>query len=133
MEKDTNKNKKSELGGGFILGLIVGVIITLLLSTKKGREILKDLTDKGLNKFSDLQNALNMTEEEFEDEIEGDDYIPPEPKETKKELRYLAEEQKDAEEKHAKKPERLETKEDKNEKGGEAKKEARKFFKFKKN
>lgn len=65
-------------GSGFLLGVLVGVIITLLFTTKKGREIVKDLTEKGLDKFSTLQDVLegNFEDEEFDD---TNDYVQEEP------------------------------------------------------
>ena len=47
MEYRNNNHNGSGLGSGFLLGVIVGVIITLLFTTKKGREIVKELTEKG--------------------------------------------------------------------------------------
>lgn len=64
-----NKNNQHVSGGNaFILGVIVGVVITLLFTTKKGKEILRVLTEKGLSKFSDM-------EEIFDDEEESDEYV----------------------------------------------------------
>lgn len=55
---------------GFLLGVLVGVLVTLLFTTKKGRMLLKTLTDEGLNKVSFLEDLLNETNEE--DIIEGE-------------------------------------------------------------
>lgn len=62
---------------GFLMGVIVGGIATLLFTTKKGREIVKDLADKGLEKYSDLQKTVEKTKQEYEEVIEGDDYLEP--------------------------------------------------------
>lgn len=72
--------KQQNGGNGFILGVIVGVMIALLFTTKKGRAILRDITEKGIDKLSSLEDlakrANNGKFDEFEDE---DDYVKPEP------------------------------------------------------
>lgn len=70
MEQRNNQN--NGIGNGFVLGFVLGVIVTLLFSTKKGREVLKVLTDKGIQKFSHLDTTIQEIEDEFED---GDDFI----------------------------------------------------------
>ena len=61
MDRKNNCNHRHQKnhGNGFILGVIVGVILTLLFTTKKGREIVKELTEKGLDKLSDLQGVMD--------------------------------------------------------------------------
>jgi len=79
-----NKNHTNNaFGNGFMLGLLIGVIVTLLVTTKKGRELFKEITEKGLDKFSDLEQRLQETTtdiaeagEEFEEMEDGDDYVP---------------------------------------------------------
>jgi len=75
-----NKNHNG-FGNGFLLGLIIGVIATLLLTTKRGREILREFTEKGLDKVSDIEKKIEKTAseklsdlEEFDDEEE---YVAP--------------------------------------------------------
>jgi gas vesicle protein len=79
MEHNNNHNQNS--GSGFLLGVIVGVLLTLLLTTKKGRAILKELMEKGIEKFANLEEIINETEGDFDDldDEEGDDFIPSEP------------------------------------------------------
>jgi gas vesicle protein len=77
MENKDNHNHNGS-GNGFLLGVIVGALITLLFTTKKGRAILKDVMEKGVQKFADLEQLMQEAEEELEDET-GDDYIPAEP------------------------------------------------------
>lgn len=73
-----NKNQHhNSFGNGFILGLLLGVIVTLIITTKKGRELFKEFTDKGLDKFSDLERKLQEKTDEIE-EYDEDDYIPAE-------------------------------------------------------
>lgn len=71
---DNNHNH----GNGFLLGLILGGVVTLLFTTKRGREIVKDLTEKGLDKFSELQDEFEEVGEAIE-ELDGDDYVASEP------------------------------------------------------
>src|SRR5882672_9017417 len=80
MEK--NNHQKNGYGNGFVLGVIVGVIVTLLFTTKRGRIIAKELMDKGMQKFSNLEELLEESkkmEDEEEDFEEDNDYIPAEP------------------------------------------------------
>ena len=96
MENNNNNHNNHGMGNGFFLGVIVGVIVALLFSTKKGREILKDMTERGLEKFSDLEKQFEQKEEDIE-ELDGNDYVKPDqepsaasPAPAKREVRYLA-------------------------------------------
>lgn len=51
---------------GFVLGLVVGVLITLLFTTKKGRQILQTLTEEGMNKFNEVEDIIKAMEEDGE-------------------------------------------------------------------
>jgi gas vesicle protein len=62
---------KSSNGNGFLLGVIVGVIVALLFTTKKGREIVKELTEKGLDRFSDLQGVMNEAASDVKEAASG--------------------------------------------------------------
>lgn len=93
MEHNNNQNNQNgNGGGGFLLGVMVGVAITLLFTTKKGREIFKDTVNRALDKVSELQNTVEESVQFDDEDIDGDDYIKPEPasNEPKKEVRYLA-------------------------------------------
>jgi len=87
-----NNHHNNGLGNGFLLGVIVGVIVTLLFTTKKGREIFKELAEKGLDKFSDLEEMMHETTERIDEE---NDNVKPESRpahpEPVKEVRHLAE------------------------------------------
>ena len=82
-QKNHNHNG---FGNGFVLGLLIGVIVTLLVTTKKGRELFKEFTEKGLDKFSDLEKKLQDSQDEFEEFDDKDDYVAPE---SIKEVRHL--------------------------------------------
>jgi gas vesicle protein len=136
--------EKHHQGGsnGFLAGVIVGVVITLLFTTKKGREIFKETVDRAIDKSNNLQDKVETKldeQEVFDDEEDGDDYIKPElpapPAEPAKEVRYLAnetreeiddvEEEAPVERKHAEPKVAVE-------KEAPKKSSVRKFFKLKK-
>jgi len=74
-----NNNHTHNNGSGFLLGVIVGVILTLLLTTKKGREILKEVLEKGIERFANLEDLMRETYNEVDEDLEdGDDFIPTE-------------------------------------------------------
>jgi hypothetical protein len=73
---------KSHGPNSFVIGVAVGVLLTLLFTTKKGRRILATLTDEGLNRFTELEKAMRSvqkdaaqavdtySDEEMDDEME---------------------------------------------------------------
>ena len=71
-----NHDKSNPSGNGFLFGVILGAVATLLFTTKKGREIVKDLTEKGADKLSELQKNIDKAVEEGE--AEENDYLEPE-------------------------------------------------------
>lgn len=91
--KNKNNNTNNGVNSGFLLGFIFGVLATLLLTTKKGREILKELIDKGMQKITDLEESHEKTKQKQNYEEEND-YVKPKPEEVKKELKHLAKEKK---------------------------------------
>lgn len=72
-----NPNNNNQNNNGFLLGLIIGGVATLLFTTKKGREIVKDLTEQGIERISDLQGKMDKAVVEYED-VPGEDYVEPE-------------------------------------------------------
>lgn len=60
---------------GFLLGLLIGGAAGALISSKKGRKILKDLADYGIEyvgntiSMEDIETILNGEEEFVEDEF----------------------------------------------------------------
>lgn len=60
-------NNNSSRGGffnGFVVGFIVGAAMVFLLATKKGKKLLKIITEEGLDKVSDLEELLEERDEE---------------------------------------------------------------------
>lgn len=83
-----HKEQKQGGGNGFILGVLLGAAIVLLFTTKKGRAILRDVSDKVINKLSHLDDLANkaddkidLIKEEFAAafEEEEEEYIKTEP------------------------------------------------------
>lgn len=80
---DRERNQEDHQGGSFhpfLLGVIVGVALTLLFTTKKGRKILKTLTDQGMDKIEKWEEVLYKkmpaTEEveEVDEMMQAQDY-----------------------------------------------------------
>jgi hypothetical protein len=65
--------QKSHGSNSFVLGVVVGVVLTLLFTTKKGRRVLATLTDEGLSRFSDLEKAMKSMQEETAQELLDED------------------------------------------------------------
>ncbi len=51
---------------GFVLGLVVGVLVTLMFTTKKGRQILQTLSEEGMSKFNEVEDILRAMEDDGE-------------------------------------------------------------------
>ena len=112
MDNKKQQHQENGHGSGFLLGVIVGVLLTLLFTTKRGREILHDVTEKGMKKVSELEKIkedINVKEfYEKAEEDESDDYQKSEQTE---DIKILAREEKQ-EEKPATKPKETPKKEE---------------------
>lgn len=53
-----NNNSKGGFLHGFLWGAIIGAIVVFLLTSKKGKKILKFLTEEGLEGVSELEELL---------------------------------------------------------------------------
>ena len=59
------EHKKHSGGPGFnlfFIGILVGVALTLLLTTKKGRKILQIIIDEGVEKLSKWEDVIDVLE-----------------------------------------------------------------------
>lgn len=58
------ENKRSHNGphNTFIFGVLVGVLIALLFTTKKGRKLLKVITEEGVDKLSHWEDIVDNVE-----------------------------------------------------------------------
>lgn len=133
MHRDNHNN--SGHSGGFLLGVLIGVAVTLMLTTKKGRKILKILTDEGMDKLSHWEDIVKDVKGSLEDEdiIDGDDYVVPEGREDVREEKVDKEEKKERreesrDEKEAKRQVEDEPKTEKNTVEHKTKSTSRRFF-----
>lgn len=69
-----NHDKKNEhthghhgSGNSFMLGALVGGALVFLLGTKKGRAILRELSDKGLDAIENVQDLSHL--DDLEEEV----------------------------------------------------------------
>jgi len=72
-EMDNNNNKSSNNSFGvFLFGALVGAVIVLLLVTKKGKKILKAISEEGEGKISNIinkiENSVDLEDESLENE-----------------------------------------------------------------
>lgn len=58
MEDKSNSCSKSS--NGFLFGMIVGGALVFLIGTKKGRMILKQISEKGANTIKELSNLEDL-------------------------------------------------------------------------
>lgn len=63
---ERNEKQNGGLSTGFLLGIVVGVVITLLLTTKRGKRILKIITEEGMSKISNFEDLFNDAVEEYQ-------------------------------------------------------------------
>lgn len=62
---DNHHKKGGKFLDGFFWGAVLGGGFAYLLSTKRGRELLKDLASDGMNMLDDLTAEPEMAEEEL--------------------------------------------------------------------
>lgn len=72
-----NSTNEKNHGGGFLLGILVGVAVTLLVTTKKGRKLMHSLAEEGMGRFGDWEKILKDVADAIDDDdyVDGDDYI----------------------------------------------------------
>lgn len=68
-----NNEKGGGFGNGFLFGIIVGVAICLLFTTKKGRAILAELVENGERALEDFVEPQDNPAESFEEVVQEDD------------------------------------------------------------
>lgn len=122
-----HKSNSSGMGGGFMLGLLLGILLTLLVTTKKGREILRELMDRVIKKVSDIDESIDKTKKQKNDDGEND-YVKPKPEEVKKEIRYIAAESYPEKPRTSKKTKEKTSVKQVNEKGGRQVKVNKRLF-----
>jgi gas vesicle protein len=73
MNKEDNSQHHHGHMNGFLLGVIVGAALVFLLATKKGKKILKLISEEGIESLTDL-----LKDEDVE-EVYAEDQVPEEP------------------------------------------------------
>ena len=73
-----NNNHSNRFFDGFLWGAIIGGGLVFLLSTKKGKKILKTITEEGVEGLSEILEA-QMDEGDLEEELEEGKESPEEP------------------------------------------------------
>lgn len=65
-----NDHHNGHFFDGFLLGIVVGAAAVFLLGTKTGKNLLKILSEQGVDGLKDLMDEYNLDadEEEFEEE-----------------------------------------------------------------
>lgn len=81
MEKE-HKVHASQGGfsSGFLLGAIVGGLLVFLIATKKGKKILKILTENGFEGIQDLADMFDDDEEDMEETYTAEGEVVETPK-----------------------------------------------------
>lgn len=81
-KKDCNcDHHKQSHGNGFTLGMVIGGALVFLTTTEKGRRILKELSEKGLQAASNIKDLKNLDslEKVQEEMVESTPMSTPEP------------------------------------------------------
>lgn len=76
-----NNDKHGGFGNGFLLGLIIGVALCLLFTTKKGRGVLAELIENGERALEDFVEPQEVSTKLYEEEVsvgDNDEGIVPE-------------------------------------------------------
>jgi len=67
---DQHNHNSNGFGKGFLLGFIVGAAVIFFLFTKRGKQLLKIITEEGLAGVEEFKDILDMDEEDEEIEYE---------------------------------------------------------------
>ena len=73
-----NNDKNGGFGNGFLFGLIIGVCLCLLFTTKKGRVILSELVENGERALEDFVEPQEVSPEEVVSEDDDEGIVPEE-------------------------------------------------------
>lgn len=74
MEND-NRSSGNNFFSGFLLGALVGAAIVFLLGTKKGKKILKAISEEGSENITNLLNKIDKSVDLQEEVFEEDDDV----------------------------------------------------------
>ncbi|MGH7245472.1 MAG: hypothetical protein ACREGI_00895 [Candidatus Levyibacteriota bacterium] len=71
MDKENNHHHSGHaFMNGLLLGAVIGGGLVFLLGTKKGKKVLKIITEEGLEGVSELKELIENQDEEYEEEDE---------------------------------------------------------------
>jgi len=60
---DNNNQNNGKFFSGFLIGFIVGAAVVFFLGTKKGKRLLKTISEKGINNISNLLEKADKAED----------------------------------------------------------------------
>ena len=63
MDNNNNNNSGNNFFSGFLLGALVGAAIVFLFGTKKGKRLLKVISEEGLDNISNILDEVAEEEE----------------------------------------------------------------------
>lgn len=77
MAQKCEHNGHTSHGNGFLLGVFVGALLVFLFVTKKGRRILKELSENGWEAFENLEKMADLDgmDEEIVDSVNTSEEI----------------------------------------------------------
>ena len=90
-------NSNSGQGGGkfingFLLGALIGAGVVFLLGTKKGKKLLKNLSEDGIGHITEILEQAGELEEDELEETEGASVTESNSAEAKSEMKYPSQE-----------------------------------------
>jgi len=76
---DNSNQNNGKFFSGFLIGFIVGAVVVFFLGTKKGKKLLKTISDKGIDNVSNLLEEADKTKDfdEILDEGEETEEVLP--------------------------------------------------------
>ena len=85
---DNNNHQGGKFINGFLLGLIIGAGVVFLFGTKKGKRLLKNLSEDGFGNITDILEQAGELEEDELEETPQRSGLAEQVKEVKSEMRY---------------------------------------------
>lgn len=76
MENKSANSGQGNFFNGFLLGLLVGAFVVFVLGTKKGKKLLKAISEKGLDDISNILDGVDK-EEDLDEVYEEEQKIAP--------------------------------------------------------
>ena len=71
---NNNQHHSNSFANGFLFGLIIGAAAVFLLATKKGRKILKLISEEGLDSLTNIvEEYTSETEKEEAEDIQDEE------------------------------------------------------------